>query len=174
MEKHAEKWYFELRESRYRYVAMFRESIDSLLSYQKKLHEIISSTSIDSEGELDQKPEVKIKAISELHAIEVTLFEIWKQLPNLYVNNSIIVNHAPVSVNAATEPEEERGDGGLFIKKGSSPTMTSTFMTGKRRSCGLIIPAYLAKKYELNNRDNQVGLYVEKEEDGIFIKKLIL
>ena len=57
---------------------------------------------------------------------------------------------------------EERGDGGLFIKekKGKSPAKTYTFMTGKRRSCGLIIPAYLARKYQLDNRDNQVGLYV--------------
>ena len=49
-------------------------------------------------------------------------------------------------------------------------------MTGKRRSCGLIIPAYLAKKYELSNRDNQDAFYVvpTEEEDGIFIKKLIL
>ena len=71
---------------------------------------------------------------------------------------------------------EERGDGGLFIKKGRSPARTRTFMTGKRASCGLIIPAYLAKKYELSNRDNQVGLYVvlTEEEDDIFIKKLIL
>ncbi|MFI5407108.1 MAG: hypothetical protein ACHQ1D_11440, partial [Nitrososphaerales archaeon] len=63
-----------------------------------------------------------------------------------------------------------------FIKKGRSPARTRTFMTGKRASCGLIIPAYLAKKYDLNNRDNQVGLYVvlTEEEDGIFIKKLIL
>ena len=98
MERQAEKWYFELRESRYRYVAMFKERIDSLLSYQKKLHEIIASTSTDTEGEgeHEQRPEVKIKAITELHAIEVTLFHMWKQLPNLYVNNSITVNHVPI------------------------------------------------------------------------------
>ncbi len=36
MERQAEKWYFELRESRYKYVAMFKNRIDSLLSYQKK------------------------------------------------------------------------------------------------------------------------------------------
>ena len=47
MERQAEKWYFELRESRYRYVAMFKERIDSLFSYQKKLHDIIASTSTD-------------------------------------------------------------------------------------------------------------------------------
>ena len=86
MERQAEKWYFELRESRYKYVAMFKERIDSLLSYQKKLHEIIASTSTDAEGlctKGEQRPEVKIKAITELHAIEVTLFQMWKQLPNL-------------------------------------------------------------------------------------------
>ena len=55
---------------------------------------------------------------------------------------------------------EERGDGGLFIKKGKSQTMTRTFMTRKRRSCGLIIPAYLAKKYEMNNRNNEDAFYV--------------
>ena len=91
MERQAERWYFELRESRYKYVAMFKDRIDSLLSYQKKLHEIIASTSIDIEGEHQPRPEVKIKAITELHAIEVTLFQMWKQLPNLYVNNSILL-----------------------------------------------------------------------------------
>ena len=81
-----------------------------LLSYQKKLHEIISSTYPDAEGEHEPRPEVKIKAISELHSIEVTLFSMRKQLPNLYVNNRIAVNHAPVitseQIAAATE---ERG-----------------------------------------------------------------
>ena len=105
MERQAEKWYFELRESRYKYVAMFKERIDSLFSYQKKLHDIISSASPD----VEQKPEVKIKAITELHAIEVTLFTMWKQLPNLYVNNSIAANHVTVPVNAAALLEEERG-----------------------------------------------------------------
>ena len=81
MERQAEKWYFELRESRYRYVAMFKKRIDSLFSYQKKLHEIINSDT--------ERSDVKIKAIAELHSMEVTLFQMWKQLPNLYVNNSI-------------------------------------------------------------------------------------
>ena len=100
MERRAEKWYFELRESRYRYVAMFKERIDSLLSYQKKLHDIINISSTDVEGgEHEQRPEAKIKAITELHAIEVTLFQMWKQLPNLYVNNNIAANHVPVNTS---------------------------------------------------------------------------
>ena len=69
---------------------MFKERIDSLLSYQKKLHKIIASTSIDAEGEREPRPEVKIKAITELYAIEFTLFQLWKRLPNLYVNNNVI------------------------------------------------------------------------------------
>ena len=94
MERQAEKWYFELRESRYKYVAMFKERIDSLFSYQKKLHEIINSDT--------ERSDVKIKAITELHSIEVTLFTMWKQLPNLYVNNSIAANHVPVNASIRT------------------------------------------------------------------------
>src|SRR6476619_1780153 len=76
---------------------MFKERIDSLFSYQRKLHEIINSNT--------EKSFVKIKAITELHAIEVTLFTMWKQLPNLYVTN-IAANHVPISI-AAAEPEEK-------------------------------------------------------------------
>ena len=53
------------RDPRYKYVAMFKERIDSLLSYQKKLHEIITST-FDAVGEHEPRPEVEIKAITEL------------------------------------------------------------------------------------------------------------
>ena len=72
IEKQAEKWYIELRKSSYKFIATYKERIDSLLSYQKKLHDIISHT---------KKDEVKIRAISELHSIEMDLFNLWKQLP---------------------------------------------------------------------------------------------
>ena len=74
IERSAEKWYIELRQSRYKYIATYKQRIDSLLSYQKKLHDIISNT---------KKDEVKIRAISELHSIEMDLFNLWKQLPEL-------------------------------------------------------------------------------------------
>ena len=41
IEKQAEKWYIALRQSRYKYVASYKERIDSLFSYQKKLNQII-------------------------------------------------------------------------------------------------------------------------------------
>ena len=72
--KEAEKWYIELRQSTYKYIATYKERIDSLLSYQKKLHDIVFNT---------KKDEVKIRAISELHSIEMDLFNLWKQLPDL-------------------------------------------------------------------------------------------
>jgi hypothetical protein len=50
------------------------QRLDSLLSYQKKLHDIIAATN---------KDEVKIRAISELSTIEMNIFSLWKQLPNL-------------------------------------------------------------------------------------------
>ena len=41
VELKAEKWYIELKQSTFRYISVYKERIDSLFSYQKKLHEII-------------------------------------------------------------------------------------------------------------------------------------
>lgn len=57
----------------------YKERIDSLFSYQKQLHKIISATN---------KPEVQIRAISELHSIEMSIFSIWKQLPDLQIKDT--------------------------------------------------------------------------------------
>ncbi len=43
IEQQAEKWYTELKQSRYKYIATYKERIDSLLSYQKKLNQIIDA-----------------------------------------------------------------------------------------------------------------------------------
>jgi hypothetical protein len=66
---------------------------------------------------------------------------------------------------------EERGDGGLFIKKAYDKTRTKTFLTGKS-SCGLTIPSYLAHKYGYACD----GCYVvlTEEEEGIIMKKLLI
>jgi hypothetical protein len=74
VELKAEKWYIELKQSTFKYIAIYKERIDSLFSCQKKLHEIISAT---------KKPEVQIRAITELHSIEMSIFGLWKQLPAL-------------------------------------------------------------------------------------------
>jgi hypothetical protein len=72
-EKDAETWYLELQRSRYKYIAIYKERLDSLLLYQKKLHDIIANT---------KKEEVKIKAISELHSIEISILSLLKGLPS--------------------------------------------------------------------------------------------
>ena len=72
VQQQAEKWYIELRESGSKYVAVYKERLDSLLSYQKKLHDIIS---------VSEKPEVQVRAISELHSIEMSLHSLFKELP---------------------------------------------------------------------------------------------
>jgi DNA-directed RNA polymerase subunit RPC12/RpoP len=79
IEKEAEKWYIELKKSTYKFVAIYKERIDSLFSYQKKLYEIINDT---------DKPEVKLRATSELHSIEMSIFSLWKQLPDLDIVDS--------------------------------------------------------------------------------------
>jgi hypothetical protein len=74
VEQRAKKWYIELRESGSKYVAVYKERLDSLLSYQKKLHDIIS---------VSEKPEVQVRAISELHSIEMSLHSLYQDFPRL-------------------------------------------------------------------------------------------
>jgi hypothetical protein len=45
LEKDATRWYVGIRESGSKYVAIYKERLDSLLSYQKKLHELINQVS---------------------------------------------------------------------------------------------------------------------------------
>jgi hypothetical protein len=65
-------WYIELRDSGAKYIAVYKERLDSLLSYQKKLHELCDSES---------SPELVLRAISELHKIEMSLHTLMKELP---------------------------------------------------------------------------------------------
>lgn len=74
IQKQAEKWYIELKQSRYKYIATYKERLDSLLSYQRRLNEIILAT---------KKEDTKIRGISALASIEMDIFTIWKQLPDL-------------------------------------------------------------------------------------------
>ena len=80
MEKEAGKWYSELRQSTNKYITAYKQRVDSLLSYQKMLHEIIASS---------KRPEVQIRAISELHSIEMSIFSLWRQLPDLDIVDKV-------------------------------------------------------------------------------------
>jgi len=64
VEKEATKWYVRIRESDSKYVAIYKERLDSLQSYQKKLHEIINQVS---------SHEIVLRQISELHRTEISL-----------------------------------------------------------------------------------------------------
>jgi len=72
-EKEAAKWYTSLRESGSKFVAIYKQRLDSILSYQKKLHEIIN--------QCGKSPEIVLRAISELHRIEISLHTLMKELP---------------------------------------------------------------------------------------------
>jgi hypothetical protein len=98
MEKQAARWYIELRQSTRKYIAAYKQRIDSLLSYQKKLHEIIGSS---------KKDEVKIRAISELHYIEMDIFNLWKQLPNLEITEQSVSQQPE---EPEPEPREETAE----------------------------------------------------------------
>ena len=122
VELKAEKGYIELKQSTFRYIATYKERIYSLYSYQKKLHEIISRT---------KKPEIQIRAISELHSIEMSIFSLWKQLPTLdivdtnkdnkdehnskeYQYDNVGPSGLPRAISYGPE-EDERQDGAVFL-----------------------------------------------------------
>lgn len=58
------------------------------------------------------------------------------------------------------------------MERDDSSGTSKTFLTGKKKSRGLTIPAYLAHKYEYS----EGGCYVvlTEEDDGLFVKKLDL
>jgi hypothetical protein len=86
IDKQAEKWYIELRESRYKYVASYKERIDSLFSYQKKLNQIIDFYM--QPGQILYSDTI-VRAIAELHKIEISIFNLFKQLPDLGLEQDV-------------------------------------------------------------------------------------
>ena len=145
-EKQAERWYIELRESRYKYVASYKERIDSLFSYQKKLHEIISAT---------KKPEAQIRAIPELHSIEMSIFSLWKQLPALdivdtnkkdnkdehnseeYQYDNVGPSGLPRAISYGSEEDERQDRAVYFGWKEGDPPLNGRFKTSMDEKYGL-------------------------------------
>jgi hypothetical protein len=69
----AGNWYLKLRKSSYKTIAFYKERLDSLLSYQKKLNDIMDGSEV---------PEIRIRAIAELHRIEMSLHTIFQEFPH--------------------------------------------------------------------------------------------
>jgi hypothetical protein len=67
--KRAERWYAELRKSRYLYIAHQKERIDTLYKAENKLWIIAN----DQEAERTEQ----VKALSEIHKIEITLSNLY-------------------------------------------------------------------------------------------------
>ncbi len=61
-EHEAEGWYIELKESRHKLIAFYKDRLDSLLSYQKRLNDIMAN----DESETVTKTINQIRAIAEL------------------------------------------------------------------------------------------------------------
>ena len=93
LEKQAEKWYINLRDSRYKYLATYKDRIDSLFKYQNMLHQAIQNKEID-----------KMSAIKELHNLERTIKDIYKDIPQLGTVQSDV---STVSTEEESEPELE-------------------------------------------------------------------
>jgi hypothetical protein len=97
LEKQAEKWYVNLRDSRYRYLATYKDRIDSLFKYQNMLHQAIKN------GEMD-----KLSAIKELHNLERTIKDIYKDIPQIGIQNDVSTIPAEEEPELESQPTEEQ------------------------------------------------------------------
>ena len=100
MEKEARKWYLELQFSRYKYLASYKERLDSLFSYQKKLNEIIEFYIHEH-----LYPDTVIKAIAELHSIELSILNLLKNLPSMRLDDEEFAKYIqPKILGGEVEP----------------------------------------------------------------------
>jgi len=95
IEKDGKKWYAQLRQTDYKYIYTYKERIDSLNRYQHKLNEIINK---EKTSDL-----LKIKAIAELHKIEITLAKLYGNLSSIFSSTS---NNNDVSILNSSPMEE--------------------------------------------------------------------
>ena len=91
-EKTAESWYNKLRDSRYKYLATYRERIESLFRYQRVLNNIIDDP--------DSNDMAKIQAVSGLHRIEMDLVDLYKGIPDIGIQNDTSI----ANMEEITEP----------------------------------------------------------------------
>lgn len=82
-EKEAGKWYLELREFGTKYIAIYKERLDSLMSYQRKLNQIVDAYLRPPNDIL--YTDTVVRAISELHRIEMSLYTLFKETPVLEI-----------------------------------------------------------------------------------------
>lgn len=82
-ERKAGKWYLELRQSGTKYIAIYKERLDSLMSYQRKLNQIVDAYLRPPNDIL--YTDTVVRAISELHRIEMSLYTLFKETPVLEI-----------------------------------------------------------------------------------------
>ncbi|MGI9012269.1 MAG: hypothetical protein ACR2F1_13935 [Nitrososphaeraceae archaeon] len=102
IEKEGKTWYEQLRQSDYKYIYTYKERIDSLNRYQRKLNEIINKE--------ESSDFIRIQAIKELHKIEITMAKLYGNLSNGFLsinnNNDFSILDSSTTAELATNAEE--------------------------------------------------------------------
>ena len=88
LEKKADSWYTRLRDTTYQYKATYKDAIDSLYRYQNMLHKLYN-----------QEGQDKLAIIRELHHIELSIKNIYKELPTIGTSTDVA---------AATNTEQQQ------------------------------------------------------------------
>ena len=98
VQKSAEKWYNELRKSRYLYIAHFKERIDTTYKVEKKLWDILNDP---ESSKLEQ-----VKACTEIRNNEIflsNLYDIARYLTERIEKDGSSTNNEPLHTEGETE-----------------------------------------------------------------------
>jgi hypothetical protein len=106
MEKDGKKWYEQLRQSDYKYIYTYKIRIDSLIRYQHRLNEILNKQ--------DTSDFLKIKAITELHKIEISLAKLYGNLPDVVGNNNELLSMLESKQSTTISNKEESEQPTIF------------------------------------------------------------
>lgn len=94
IESKAEKWYMQLRDSRFKYLAIYKDRIDSLFKYQKMLHDLYHNPKSKTD---------KVRIIAQLQSLEMDILNIHKQVPDI---NTMSEDVSTTTAEATTQLPE--------------------------------------------------------------------
>lgn len=94
IKKDSYKWYQTMRESRYEYIAAYKERINEIISLQELHHEIIIRNR--------NSPQIQLQAAAELHRLNITYSNYLDVLPHVINDTSL-----PAPSEVKTIPTEE-------------------------------------------------------------------
>ena len=161
VEEEVQIWFKELQDSSHKTIAFYKERLDSLLSYQKRLNKIIEFYMQD--GQIIYSDTI-VRAIAELHKIEMSLHSIFREFPH---------HQYPIE----SENREARGINGgicdclltqLLIQSAGAVHRSGVLVLSSKIGVLILIAGWESKAQKVNPMmHNLIGLSVQSVKCGL-------